>query len=304
MQEHAGPDFGPSRKTPALHTIAKAARSRLNVSTPREWPSNDGAAAACPPPGSAWRAELGKVIEAEILPRLLLVHSEKRGGSAQAPHRREEPMEVADFSDLLIGSDGKAATDYLLRLLRSGRTTPEILLDLLAPAARRLGTLWERDDCDFVQVTIGLRRLQDMLNRLSADHEGPFAEAGEHPRALLLPTPGESHAFGVAMVETFFRADGWSVERGDAGFLDALRRQTFDIVGFSVSCERHLEALETAVRQSRGASRNRAIRVLAGGPLLAGREELAAKADVDGVATDAVTAVRLARSLLRARTLV
>jgi hypothetical protein len=37
---------------------------------------------------------------------------------------------------------------------------------------------------------------------------------------------------------------------------------------------------------------------------LAGREELAAKADVDGVATDAVTAVRLARSLLRARTLV
>ena len=38
------------------------------------------------------------------------------------------------------------------------------------------------------------------------------ARISEAPRALMLPAPGETHEFGVAMVETFFRAAGWRVE--------------------------------------------------------------------------------------------
>jgi methanogenic corrinoid protein MtbC1 len=304
MQEHVGPDFASSRKLSALHDIERTTRSRARAAALDTWPSNSADSGAWASPSSAWRAELGRVIEAEILPRLMLIHSERGAGSAPPARREDDPADVADFADLLIGSAADGATDYLHRALRSGRSTPDILLDLMAPAARRLGTLWERDDCDFVQVTIGLRRLQDMLNWLSADHEGSFEDPGARPRALLMPTPGESHGFGVAMVETFFRADGWRVDRGDVGFLAALRREVFDVVGFSVSCERYLDALATAVRQSRAASRNRAIRVLVGGPLFEAREALAARVEADGVATDAITAVRLARSLLRERVLV
>ena len=42
-----------------------------------------------------------------------------------------------------------------------------LFLRLLAPAARRLGELWEGDLCTFTDVTIGLSHLQQVLRELS-----------------------------------------------------------------------------------------------------------------------------------------
>ena len=60
------------------------------------------------------------------------------------------------------------------------------------------------------------------------------------------------HVFGVAMVETFFRAAGWRVKRGGLDFADELAREWFDLVGFSLSGDRHLEVLANAVGASAG----------------------------------------------------
>ena len=133
----------------------------------------------------------------------------------------------------------------------------EVFLEVLTPTARYLGKLWETDHCDFVEVTVGLRRLQEILWRLSPEDEAAGARIEEAPRALFLPTPGESHVFGVAMVETFFRAAGWRVKRGGHDFADELAREWFDLVGFSLSGDRHLEVLANAMAK-RG--RRRAIR--------------------------------------------
>ena len=48
-------------------------------------------------------------------------------------------------------------------LRRRAVTLPCLYLDLLAPAARWLGTAWEEDRADFSTVTLGLMRLQHMV---------------------------------------------------------------------------------------------------------------------------------------------
>jgi methanogenic corrinoid protein MtbC1 len=248
------------------------------------------------------RARLGRMIEAEIVPRLLLAHHSEAHPRASIGEKVSgldaEPPDVEEFAERLIGEDEDPALEFVAALERQGRPSLEILIDLLAPAARRLGALWETDDCDFIDVTIGLRRLTQILRRLSPDENDagpPFSRA---PRILLLATPGESHIFGIAMAEAFFRADGWRVTRGGGDYTSVLASSSFDIVGFSLSTARHLEALATAVRTARSTSRNSEIRVLVGGPIFAGGG-LAERVGADAAASDARSAIHLARRLLR-----
>ena len=112
-----------------------------------------------------------------------------------------------------------------------------------------------------------MNRLDDILLRLSPRDE-PIARDGDKLRqALLLPTPGETHVFGVAMVETFFRSAGWQVRSGGEDFANVLSSNWFDVVGFSLSAGHHFNALCAAVAKARAASCNRSIFVLGGGAI-------------------------------------
>ena len=98
---------------------------------------------------------LARVVEAEILPRLMLAHrpaaARRRGRAERAP----SPQEIAAFSALLL-APGPVDLDAQVDALREGGLPlARLLLDLLAPAARHLGALWEEDACDFLAVTRG-----------------------------------------------------------------------------------------------------------------------------------------------------
>ena len=252
------------------------------------------------PPDRAWKDELARIIEAQIVPRLMLAHT----GVAALRAETTAPCPVADvdvmeFAHRLTLPDLGPAQEMLNAIERMGRPVPELLLELLAPTARHLGKLWETDHCDFVEVTIGLRRLQDIMRRMSPDSQADDARIGEAPRALMLPAPGETHEFGIAMVETFFRAAGWRIQRGHVDFAEELGRDWYDVVGFSLSADRHVETLGAAIRLSRARSRNPEILVLVGGPAFVHDPGLAARLGADATAVDAPSAVHLARTLIR-----
>ena len=64
-------------------------------------------------------------------------------------------------------------------LLDDGIPLEALLLDLFAPVARRLGTMWEADQIDFVDVTIGTSRLQQILHHFTLPMEKtPVSPAG------------------------------------------------------------------------------------------------------------------------------
>jgi hypothetical protein len=62
---------------------------------------------------------------------------------------------VVQFTELVL-THHEPALAILRSLAERGATAHELCLDLLAPAARRLGEMWNTDCCDFTDVTIAL----------------------------------------------------------------------------------------------------------------------------------------------------
>lgn len=248
-------------------------------------------------PEPSWEEALAQVVEGEIVPRLLLAHC--------APQLSEPtktivtPSDLSDFLGLLFAPDMSSALTYVDDLRRRGLPSEAVLLDLLAPAARQLGDLWESDRLDFVSVTLGLGRLRNIMNAVDFEREPTPEHLRVARTALFLPAPGESHSFGAAMVETFFRAAGWRLPLASScADLTALEAEYFDIVGFSLSCERNLETLRTSIKQVRRTSKNRSILVIVGGRPFNENPDEARSVGADGTALDAASAVSTAQSLL------
>jgi methanogenic corrinoid protein MtbC1 len=227
-----------------------------------------------------------------------------RAQSASNERLLVQPAQVVELASLVLKShDGAEA--YLQSLLRRGVDFDALCLQLLAPAARHLGELWTADLCDFTDVTIALSRLQGLVRYLSVGAQRPPRAGGLGRRALLVPAPGEQHTLGLTMVCDFFRSSGWAVCADAPGSPDALlglvQERHFDLVGFSIGNDRCITALGELIRSIRQQSRNRSIRVLAGGPLLVVRPQIAVLVGADATAADARQAMLEAERLVGAR---
>ena len=175
-------------------------------------------------------------------------------------------------------------------------------LELLAPAARSLGEMWEDDRVGFADVTVALCRLHDVMRTLSASQPTAMDTLPQGRRALLIPMPGEQHTFGLVMVADFFRRAGWEVwsdaVTNSADLASLVRQEWFTMIGLSVGCESHMEGLASTIHSVRRAARNRSIGVMVGGSLVAKHPELAIQVGADATGKDARQAVMQAENLV------
>jgi MerR family transcriptional regulator, light-induced transcriptional regulator len=224
--------------------------------------------------------ELARAIEAEIIPRLLLSHLAGRTIKTlvEAPKPIESAVftepQIAEFSELVRSKSLTQAIVYIDALLDKGMSTETMILDVLSPSARHLGILWEEDKITFVDVTLGLSRLQQLLRVYGPAFEADFAQSHQGHRILLAAMPGEQHTFGMSVVEEFFRRDGWDVHSESnvsRGFLlGRVKEEWFDVVGLSASGDASVALLTPLIAAIRDAALNRQIRVIVGGcPFLA-----------------------------------
>jgi methanogenic corrinoid protein MtbC1 len=249
---------------------------------------------------------LARVIEADIIPRLLLAHREQAGpASVPADPVTEIPAGHAEqFAAATLTEEVAALLARVEALMAGGVTVETIYLELLAPAARKLGSWWDEDACDFVDVTMGLWRIQEIVHALSALIPGVAPLEGSR-RALFLPAPGEQHGLGAIIVEEFFRRAGWQTWSAPALLEDELMAlaasRSFDVIGLTVSVEKHLASLPGTLAALRRASRNPAVLILVGGRVFVERPTLAAEIGADGTAADGRLALELAENLLGQR---
>lgn len=252
-----------------------------------------------------WHGDLARIVEAEIIPRLMLAHRAQAELPAQ-PSVLPSAEQIEAFAALVLApacDDLEAQSD---RLVRDGLPLDSLLLDLLAPTARYLGALWEEDLCDFAELTIAMGRLQRIMNDLTVRFAGE-TERHRHGRSILLvPCPGETHSFGLSLIDRFFRDAGWDVTSAvrEAG-LDPLRRardEWFDVVGLSLGCETLLPTLAETVVGLRQVSRNRDVRVMVGGPIFIDNPDYLTLVGADATAGDARRAIAIAESLLDLQT--
>ncbi len=253
--------------------------------------------------------QLTRTIEAEIIPRLLLANSAAQCTAEVSIARSTVEPNYADveaLAGLAIRHEVTAAMAFIDTLRARGSSLDDIFLKLLAPAARHLGELWEADVRDFAEVTMGLATLQQILRALSPSFSGDVDAVAPGHSVLLIPARGETHTFGVHMLEQFFRRAGWDVDIGLSGehveFARLVARKHIDIVGFSLSCETGLADLAADIKVMRRKSVNRAIGVMVGGPAFLNHPERVAQVGADGTGADGPLAVTAANKFVLAKT--
>jgi methanogenic corrinoid protein MtbC1 len=252
-------------------------------------------------------SKLLRTIEAEIIPRLMLAHrtSPFELAACEVASSRIGREEVVEFASLVIAQPAEVAIACVEARRADGVPLEAIYLDLVAPAARHLGELWEADLCDFTQVTLGLWRLQQVMHELSPVFQSETDCEARPRRALLVPAPGSQHTLGLFMVSEFFRRAGWDVWGEPTTTMTDMaalaRAEWFDLVGLSVGSECLLEDLSSLIGRLREVSLNPSITVMVGGQLFAAHPEWAAAVGADATAGDAPQAVVRAEALLALR---
>jgi methanogenic corrinoid protein MtbC1 len=252
---------------------------------------------------------LARTIEVDVIPRLVLAHRGPGTGAGTLTATRGAvgigEADVQAFVTQVIADSEAEVGSTLSRWRQRGASVESLYLDLLGPAARRLGHLWEEDLCDFATVTVALGRLQRLLRELSP----AFGAEVDHPthgrRALFVQPRDEQHSFGLSMVAEFFRREGWDVLGGVGGAVTdpagKVRDEWVDVIGFSVGAEARLPWLVETIVAVRASARNPDLVVLAGGPAFMAKPHLVAQVGADGTARDAKEAPKVAEALLSRR---
>ncbi|AQR63577.1 hypothetical protein BZG35_15530 [Brevundimonas sp. LM2] len=244
--------------------------------------------------------DLAQLIEGEIIPRLLAAHQNGRSEVIPMNLGVIASDELAAFARDAMVADLARLVDQVEFLMRRGVSVEGIYFELLSPAAKLLGEWWERDDCTFADVTVGLCRLQQLVYEF-ADRVHVEDGGGDGRTALFALTPGDQHSFGLIMVVEYFRQAGWRticMPDATAQDLEALvQAERFDLIGFSMANERWLEPLTPLIARLRAVSRNGAVRVMVGGRAFSDHPERVVQVGADQTATDAREAVKTAARL-------
>jgi methanogenic corrinoid protein MtbC1 len=254
------------------------------------------------------QSALLRAIESQIIPRLVLAHPTAPAATPAACQAETESVrpshaEITEFTGIVLRGRTDEAAAFMRALQQRGLTTESLYLELLAPAARHFGLLWETERSDFVEVTLALQHLQGLAHQFSAEFNGDdVSSMPAGPRALRVALPGEQHVFGAQLVGEFLRRARWDVWDApgatEQDIIAMVEREWFTVVGVSISTTDQLDALAGLVRRLRRASLNPDLRVMVGGLPFEDHPERAALVGADATARDGRDAVSKANKLL------
>ena len=242
-------------------------------------------------------SKLMRAIEKDVIPRLVSAHTKRADqGRRVSDGSAVDAARVALFARILIAHEpGIDPSAFVADIRATGTAVQTIYLDLLAPAARHVGALWDDDQCTFFDVTIALGTLHRIMLSLSADFRVEPRKIDPARRILLVQARGGEHTFGLEMVAEFFKRGAWTVDLAPSATDDTLGRVVqadwFTVVGFSVACDPSLDTLAETIQIVRQASSNPEVGILVGGPAFTEHHDNVARVGADGMATDAINAV-------------
>lgn len=247
--------------------------------------------------------DLARIISNDIVPRLLRLHTEVVPDApsidALIGVLRPSSTEIDALAHIILGDDLEAAATYVTIMRDRGLSMEMLYVELLEPTARHLGEMWDNDECDFIDVTIGVGRLQKLLAIFNDTYTLP--QLGTRRRVIMATTPGNQHSLGASMIEKLLSAAGWDVETEYSGEVDQIvhmvKRNWFAVIGLTAGSDGQLPAMKSAVAQIRKHSQNADIGVMVGGPMFTQDPQLVVAMGADATAPNAPAAVLAAQKL-------
>ena len=248
---------------------------------------------------------IAAVVEKQLLPKLNL--------AGRAAHRRDEAAhghngvvrvgEIDTFLKLLLNSARGTCIAYISELHAKGIGLESIYLDLLAPAAERLGPMWLSDELTFTEISIALARLQALITKVARSEAPAPMQIDPDRHIVLARAHDEQHAFGLLMVAEFFRLAGWQVGGGldletGRNLNAVLKKEWCSVLGLTAGSRRLALDLKPGIESARRASSNPKLIVIVGGPAFLEEPDLLDEIGGDYSATDGFEAVERAEQLI------
>jgi len=251
-------------------------------------------------------AVLARTIQNEIIPRLMMAHrtpSECAMPNLVIPYS-VTASDVDNFVNLLLEGRQAEGLDWIEEARGKGVSIESIFLNLLAPAARQLGELWEEDERDFTEVTLGLAELHKILHVLPSMSELHKQYVPNGLTILLMPSPGDQHTLGLAMVAEFFQRDGWAVDGGTFAAADnpalLVKAKHYDAVGFSLATGLGFNRLQDCISAIRKTASPNKLCIIVGGPFFVENQDKVSLVGADLFVQDANLAPNLVQKYIQA----
>ncbi len=241
------------------------------------------------------------LIEGEIIPRLLMAHRRDLEGAEIRPAFVPSTVTKRDIvvlAELALDQEAATLVNHVNGIIRRGVSAEAVLVNYLAPTSRLLGEQWDNDDISFIDVTMAVWRLQEVIHDLAARIPAAAAPEEGALRSLFSVMPGDNHGFGTTVVDECFRRNGWHsrcmTATDERQLIETVSGEWFDLVGLTVSCDHQLADLPKLIGRVRSASANRQVAVMLGGGLFNSTDGFAQQHGADLSAPDARAAVDLA----------
>jgi methanogenic corrinoid protein MtbC1/DNA-binding XRE family transcriptional regulator len=206
------------------------------------------------------------------------------------------------YLEMLRGNHAEEASALVEAAIRSGSTLSQVYLQVLEPALKETGRLWERGELRVGEEHAITLATQSIMSRIFVAPESGSRGAAA-PVCLVLAASGEPHIIGPTMVTDLLRADGWEVlfPGGNLSIrhtLELLDLFAPKLVALSVTISEHVAGAADLVAAVRERDRTRGPRIMVGGQAFQASPSLWREVGADATAGDAAAAVLIANKLI------
>ena len=204
-----------------------------------------------------------------------------------------EPVVSGLITAALSGK--KDAFADLLRELKKARVSAAALADLYIPeAARRMGEAWQDDQMSWLDVSIGVGRMQSLLREIGTAWAADQAGDTGHGTVLLIVPDREQHTLGPMVAMGQLRRFGVSVCLRIAPSHNELRSlmaaRQFDGVLISIATKDKLDSVSKTVQFIK-ASAVKPMPIVVGGAVTSKVEDIVACTGADLASNDICAAL-------------
>lgn len=209
--------------------------------------------------------------------------------------------DIASLTAYLIGGRMDKAEDLVASHLTAGCSPSALILSLFAPVAQLMGDKWCNDSASFAEVTLGMMELHTLLRLVDAELAQEFSTLERRGKALFSVMPGDTHIFAVSVLQSFFIANGWSVDvmldPTARSLGDRLASASYDIVGISVASHQAIPECRKLIKTLREKTTNPESAFMVGGLPFTLEPALVSAVKADHMANDAFEALAIASSI-------
>lgn len=192
-----------------------------------------------------------------------------------------ESQPQREFTNLLLEKRRRDATDYMINLLKKGDRPDEVCSEVLMPALRQTGILWQKNKISAADEHAATEICRYIIFRLcdSIPREKPLPY-----NALVSCVPGEEHEMGAEIMASYLESKGWRVyfvghSAPEQDNIDAIVKHKPDVVFLSVTLISNLPETVEFLKKVRKISSELKI-VLGGKAAVAAKESVRDFADV------------------------